>query len=144
MKIKTRRFGDMEVEENKVYNFPAGIPGFSNLTQFVLVELNEPIKWLQAVEDSDIAFMVTDPFAHFPDYAFQASDEVAKYLDIKNMAEAGILVMLSPAGKKLTANLKAPLVFNVSNRKAMQVLIDDERFSFKAPIPLPPKEMTTK
>ena len=57
MKINTRVFGEIEIDESKTIHFPAGIIGFPDMTDFVLIhdeeEGNEaPIKWLQSLQET--------------------------------------------------------------------------------------------
>jgi flagellar assembly factor FliW len=51
-----------------------------------------------------------------------------------------ILSIISTSENGLTANLKAPIVSNTSTLKAAQVLLEDDRYSFKTPLPTIPKE----
>ncbi|MCL4492059.1 MAG: flagellar assembly protein FliW [Nitrospirae bacterium] len=140
MKFNTTRFGEIDIDEGKIITFPLGIPGFTELKRYVLLDYKEPIRWLHAVDDPDVAFIVTDPFTLFPDYNLKLDDEEENFLGIKDPAYVVVLVILTASESNLTANLKAPIVFNASNLKAAQILIDDERYSFKAPLPVMPKE----
>ncbi len=140
MKFNTTRFGEIDIDEGKIITFPLGIPGFTELKRYVLLDYKEPIRWLHAVDDPDVAFIVTDPFTLFPDYNLKLDDDEENFLGIKDPAYVVVLVILTASESNLTANLKAPIVFNASNLKAAQILIDDERYSFKAPLPVMPKE----
>lgn len=140
MKINTTRFGEITVEEEKMINFPMGIPGFPQLKRYVLIDYKDPVKWLHAVDDPDVAFIVTDPFSIFSDYSVKVGDDVERFLEIKGPQDTIILTILTVAGDCITANLKAPIIFNISNFKAIQVLMDDERYQFKVPLPAIPRE----
>lgn len=140
MKIKTSRFGEIEIDEKRVIEFPKGIPGFSNLKKYALLDYKGPVKWLHSVEDPDVAFIVTDPFPIFPDYSFDIGDEVEELLEIKKAEDIVILSIINTSDNGLTANLKAPIISNISSLKAAQVLLEDERYSFKTPLPALPKE----
>ena len=140
MKLNTTRFGEIEVEEDKIIEFPLGIPGFTALKRYILMEYKEPIRWLHAVDDPDVAFIVTDPFAIFPGYTFDMSDEVKDFLGIRDPKDIVVLVIITVEGSSLTVNLKAPIVFNAANFKAAQMLIDNDRYSFKEPFPVLPSK----
>ncbi len=140
MKLNTTRFGEIEIAEEKIISFPLGIPGFIDLKRYVLLDYKDAVKWLHAVEDPDVAFIVTDPFAFFPDYSLKLDDEEESFLGIKNPADVVVLIILTVSENNLTANLKAPIVFNAAELKAEQILIDDERYSFNMPIPGLPTE----
>ena len=140
MKINTTRFGEIEIEDAKIINFPLGIPGFANLKRYILLDYKDPIKWLHAVDDPDIAFIVTEPFGLFPDYSLTIEDDVEQFLEITDVAETIVLVILNVADNRLNANLKAPIIVNISKLKATQIILEDERYSFRVPVPSLSKE----
>ncbi|MEW6738983.1 flagellar assembly protein FliW [Dissulfurispira sp.] len=140
MKINTTRFGEIEIEDAKIINFPLGIPGFTNLKRYILLDYKDPIKWLHAVDDPDIAFIVTEPFGLFPDYSLTIEDDVEQFLEITDVAETIVLVILNVADNRLNANLKAPIIVNISKLKATQIILEDERYSFRVPVPSLSKE----
>lgn len=143
MKINTTRFGEIEVEEDKLINFPLGVPGFTHLKRYFLIDYKDPIKWLHAVDDPDIAFIVTEPFGIFPDYSFTVDDEVEEFLEIKDQSQLVVLVILTVAENKLNANLKAPILINASKLKAAQIILEDDRYLFRVPLPAFAKEAET-
>lgn len=140
MKINTTRFGEIDIEENKIIHFPLGIPGFTNLKRYILLDYKDPIKWLHAVDDPDVAFIVTEPFGLFPDYSLTVEDDVEEFLEIKDAAETVVLVILNVADNRLNANLKAPIIVNTSKLKATQMILEDDRYSFRVPLPSLSKE----
>ncbi len=140
VKISTTRFGEIDIEENKIISFPMGIPGFPHLKRYVLLDYKDPIKWLHAVDDPDIAFIVTEPFGLFPDYSLTVEDDVEEFLEIKDLADTAILVILNVADNRLNANLKAPIIVNSSKLKATQIILEDDRYSFRVPVPAFSKE----
>lgn len=144
MRIKTTRFGEIDIEDNKIINFPMGIPGFAHLKRYFLLDYKEPVQWLHAVDDPDIAFIVTDPFSIFPDYSVAAGDEVEELLEIKDAADVVVLVILSVADNRPYANLKAPIIFNSAKLKATQIVLEDERYAFRVPLPAPSEELEKK
>ncbi|HHY23064.1 MAG TPA: flagellar assembly protein FliW [Clostridiaceae bacterium] len=38
MLLKTRHFGEIEIDENKIIRFDGGLPGFNNVRQFIILE----------------------------------------------------------------------------------------------------------
>ena len=71
MKIKTRNFGEIEIEKEKIINFEEGIPAFEEEKEFIII-LNEdkenPFHWLQSINNQDLSFIVINPFEIFSDY----------------------------------------------------------------------------
>lgn len=138
MKINTTRFGTIEIEENKIIFFPLGIPGFDNLKRYALIDYKDPIKWLHAVDDPAVAFIVANPFIIFPDYSVDLRDDEQQFLDIRRPEDSLILTILTVVNKHVTANLKAPLVMNTVNLKGAQIILDNEGYGFRTPLPSEP------
>ncbi|MBF0456968.1 MAG: flagellar assembly protein FliW [Nitrospirae bacterium] len=138
MKIKTTRFDEVEVEDEKIIHFPRGVIGFKNLTRFCLLPYKEPIQWLQSVDDPDVAFIVSDPFILFHNYGFKVEDFVEEYLECKDIADMVVFVMLVVENNQLFANLKSPILVNSANMKAAHLFIEDESVSMKAHVEYPP------
>ncbi|MCG6551376.1 MAG: flagellar assembly protein FliW [Candidatus Magnetominusculus sp. LBB02] len=138
MKINTTRFGDVEVEEDKIIHFPRGVIGFKSLTRFCMLPFKEPVQWLQAVDDPDVAFIVCDPFALFTNYGFKVEDFVEEYLDCKEIEDIVVFVLLVVENNQLFANLRSPILVNSANMKAAHLFIADESVSMKALVEYPP------
>lgn len=138
MKIHTKYLGEVEIEDSMVIHFAGGIPGFLEETEFVLLDLpdNPVFRVLQSVKSVNMAFVVTDPYQIYRDYAFDLDDNILESLQIKNENEVVVLttVTLKKPFNASTLNLKAPLIINSSNRQGKQyILISDDHLT-KAPI----------
>lgn len=136
MILKTKHFEEIEVEDSNIITFEDGIPGFEDLSKYVIIENPDrevPFKWLQSVEDPDLAFVIIDPFSFKKDYEFDMPQSAIEKLDIKSHEEISIyaIVVVSKEIKELSANLSAPIVINLSNKKGKQVLLDDDRYHRK-------------
>ncbi|MFW5649235.1 MAG: flagellar assembly protein FliW [Candidatus Alkaliphilus sp. MAG34] len=133
MILKTKHFGEIEVKEGDIINFVDGIPGFEKLLRYVIVENPDkdiPFKWLQCVDDSDLAFVIVDPFVFKKDYEFDIPQNVIKKLHIESHKEINIytIVVVPEDIEKMTANLAAPILINVANKKGKQVFLEDDRY----------------
>ena len=143
-KIETLRFGQIEVEEEKIVHFKDGIPAFEEEHEFIIVpyDSESPYYFMQSLATPDLAFLITVPFLFFPDYEFEL-DEVAQHeLDIRHQEDMLIYVLITiPGGKieDMTANLMAPVVLNKENMQAKQVVLDRSRYTTKHRL-LPEKE----
>lgn len=135
LKIQTTRFGELEVDQERIIAFPLGIPGFSEAKQFFLVDHTDNIWWLQAADDADLAFIVTEPFSLFPEYSFQLSDDLEQLLHITDPQSLVVLAILSVDASGAYVNLRAPLVINSLQLIGAQLVTDDESHAFKAPLP---------
>lgn len=136
MKIKSTRFGVLEIDETKVINFPKGIPGFEQLRSFFIlpVEGTEDIHWLHAVEDPAVALLVIDPFKFFQGYSFEIPDSDIEELSLQVPSEALVLAVITvpednPGGA--TANLVAPIVINTRLNRGKQVILTGSPYTTK-------------
>ncbi len=139
MKIQTTRFGEIEGDEKLIFNFKMPILGYNEEDQFVLVESKEAslFKWLQSTHTPDLAFLTTSPGFFGIDYVFELPDEAESILDVKTAEDLVVLNIAkvpnnNPRGT--TVNLLAPIVFNIKNNTAGQVIISGSGFSVAQPL----------
>ena len=137
MKVSTTRFGEVEVDDNRIVDFPLGVPGFAGAKRFFLVDHRENIWWLQAVDDADLAFIVTEPFSLFPEYSFKLTDDIESLLHIEDPQSIVVLAILSVDVSGAQVNLRAPIIINSMKLLGAQIVTDDESHSFKTPLPKP-------
>ncbi len=139
MKINTLRFGEIEIDENRIFNFVLPIIGFNDLSRFVLLDLNQDnfFKWLQAVDDPALAFPVVSVFSLNLDYSIDLQDNVVDLLKIQNVESLLVMNIASipqdnPQGT--TINLLAPLVFNIDEHLAGQVVLSGSGYDISFPL----------
>lgn len=132
MLVKTKFFGEVEIDDAKVLDFPNGIIGFENFNRYAIIydiesEGENKISWLQSVEEPALALPVVDPLAIVPEYSPMIEDELLKPLG--NPADEDLLcllVMTVPNDMtKVTANLKAPIIINSKTNKGVQLIVDN-------------------
>lgn len=137
MIIKTKSFGNVEVQDTDVINFSDGVPGFPDEKRFVVLFDNtkeeSPFMWLQAVENSELAFVVVDPFWFKPDYKFNIDAETKKQLEIDAPEDVLVLsvVVIPEDMSRTTANLKAPLLVNHRTKKGKQYILENDKYSIR-------------
>ena len=64
MQIKSPLFGSAEISEDKIIEFPKGLPGFDHCRRFTLLHeegREAHVFLLQSVDEPDVAFSVTAP-----------------------------------------------------------------------------------
>ncbi len=140
MKLSTRVFGEVEISDDKILTFPNGIIGFPDMNRFTLMHDSEKddnsIHWLQSVDEPSFAMPVIDPLYVKEDYNPLIEDDVLT--DLKPLNEENTLVLVTltvPRDlKKMTVNLKGPIVVNTQTRKASQIIVEDDDCSVKFPI----------
>lgn len=130
MKINTKFFGELEVDEKDIIAFGEGILGFPKLNEYFMIYdgSNEYFNYLQAIDDKNVCFIITSPFLIAPDYSIDINDEIIEKLEIKEEKEVMLysIVTIPEDVKLMTANLRAPLIINARNRKGLQEVIDNE------------------
>ena len=139
MKINTLRFGEIEIEENRIFNFEMPIIGFNELKKFVVVDLNKDsfFKWLQSVEDPSLAFPIVSVFSMNVDYSVDLEDDVVEKLKIKNVESLLVMNIASipqDNPQETTLNLLAPLVFNLDEQIAGQVILSGSGYDISFPL----------
>lgn len=132
----TTRFGTVSIEEKDLVQFEKGIPGFPEETKFFLVpvEENSPFIFMQSILTPDLAFLITNPFLFFHEYEFIIDDETMEELDLKSDKDFALYSILTMQGKdirQMTANLVAPVIINVKNRQAKQLVLEKSKYSTK-------------
>ena len=131
MLVQTTRFGDVEIDDARVIQFPAGLLGFSSYRRFALLQPDEQgvFFWLQSLDAPDLAFVVTDPALWVTDYQAQIRREQMDELAMAELADAQVLVIVNKRDGALTANLQGPLVVNARNCTAMQLVLAEKRWT---------------
>ena len=131
MNVQTTRFGNVEVDESRIINFSGGLLGFSNFTRFTLLQPDDEgvFFWLQSLDATALAFVVTDPSLWVTDYQATIRRDQMEELRLDTLDDAQIFVIVNRYEGALTANLQGPLVVNAKNRDAVQLVLVEKRWS---------------
>lgn len=134
--IPSQALGAIEVRSDSLIGVCEPLAGFPDCSSYALIEhvrrdgsTSSSVFWLQAAERPFQAFVVTDPWGVFGEYAPEISDADAAQLGLVNFEDARVFAILTvprtPSG--ITVNLRAPIVVNMAKRLAKQVvLLNDE------------------
>ncbi len=138
MKVKTKRFGEIEIDESKVIEFVGEVLGFPDSKRYVLIPHREGsvFLWLQSLDEPDVAFVVTSPKVFFPDYNPDIPEEALKVVGYEKGDVLDLLVILCLSDEVPTVNLLGPILINVTKKKALQLVLDPAKYEVAAPIPL--------
>ncbi len=135
MNISTTRFGELEVLQADILNFPEGILGFESLKKFFIVDPGDHtfILWLQSSQDGGLAFPVIEPKIFQPQYIAKLLPMEMASLKLDDLDSAKIFSILTiPQNlSEMTANLKAPLVINTQEKIGKQIVLQDNKLSVK-------------
>jgi flagellar assembly factor FliW len=135
--INTRQFGLVSIDETKIITFPKGIPGFPDRKKFIILVHDEihPFYSFQSVDDSDLAFIIMDPFLFKADYVVDAEPSMKEMNwsadEIDEMFIYVIINTTDPEPRNLTANLLGPLLINIKRGEAVQMIVSDMGYSNK-------------
>ncbi len=134
MEVKTKVNGIVNVEEKQLVTFPEGLLGFEKYKKFALIDSEyEPFIWLQSTEESNLAFLMIDPFLICNDYEADIDDSTLKNIGVESAEDIIImtLVTIPKDGSAITANFLGPIVINKKNHKCLQVILNDNRWTTK-------------
>ncbi len=136
MNLKTKNFGAIEVEGNKIITFRDGVPGFEQYKKYIEIpneDKDNPFHWLQCIEDGNLAFVVINPFEMLPDYEFKLEKEVVDELEIKELSDVQVLsiVVVPEKIENITINLKAPVIINRNNNYGKQYIMESDKYSVR-------------
>ena len=138
MKLYTKNYGIKEYNESEIITFPKGIPGFEHLTKFIIfpIEGNPVFNVMHSVEDFAIGLIVVSPFYVMKEYEFKLEDEYINELKIQNESDVLVVntVCLNKEMKKITTNLKAPIVININSKIGEQLILDNDKYLIKHPL----------
>lgn len=132
----TTRFGDIELQKDKVISFPQGLFGFRECTSFGLARLpnveNTPLMLLQCTNQPAIAFLVAAP--ETLGLNLEESDRSEALAETKfNSATTQMLTIITlyDQGESyyLTANLKAPVLIDTASQTGMQFILSNKEYS---------------
>lgn len=139
MTTETRLFGEITIADEKLITFSEGIVGFPFMNQFALIHdaenENSPIMWLQSMDEPDFAMPVIEPNLVVEHYNPIVNDENLAPVGELEQDQIYLLVTMTvpPEIEKMSVNLKAPIVINMKNNRAVQIIVEDE-YKVKHPI----------
>lgn len=136
MRLKTRHFGEIEIQEDDIIHFPHGLLAFDDIKKYVIIpnpDPQVPFQWLQSVDNTDLAFVITSPFLFLKNYEFDLPDKVIKTLEIGKPEDIMIysIAVVPENLKEMTINLRGPIIINLTNKRAKQIILDNEKYSLK-------------
>ncbi|MBP3284527.1 MAG: flagellar assembly protein FliW [Clostridia bacterium] len=137
MLLNTKNFGEVEIKDDDIIFFEYGVPGFENMTKFVILGKtdaeDDPFFWLQSVQNPNLAFVIMDPRDLVPDYEAEIDTFTANMLKITDPNDALIycIVTVPQDIQKISINLKAPVIINAKENRGCQVVQESDKYKFK-------------
>ena len=117
------------LEKEVIFTFENGLPAFEECKEFIFVmeKKLEPFVVMQSLNRESLSFVCIDPFIITEGYTVRINENIMETLGVKTQDDIMIfsVVTVNPDMTKTTANLVGPIVLNLKNNKAMQVILDD-------------------
>ncbi len=142
VEVATERFGAMRVPASAVLRMVSPVFGFPRSRRYCVLPVPEdeepsPFRWLQSLDQPELAFVVINPFEFFPEYDIELPTPDQRELEIETAEECAILAIVTipqdnPQG--LTANLVAPLVVNSRTGAARQIVLYESGYLTRHPL----------
>lgn len=125
------RFGLFEVPDERIVSFPSGLLGFPDHQRYVILDhdAEAPFKWLQSIEEPDLAFVFMDPALFHPDYHIDIpADALTEIKDEESEALTVVVILTIPSDDpgRITANLRGPLLISHKTRLGKQLVLSEE------------------
>jgi flagellar assembly factor FliW len=137
IEITTKTMGKISVSEKNFIDIPEGLFGFEEYKKYTMVNSEyEPFLWLQSVENQNLAFLIIDPFLICSDYETDIDDDLLSKIGIEKPEDIIVMTIVTVPqdGSSITANFQGPLIINKNNKKCMQVILSDNKWSTKVDI----------
>lgn len=126
MKLGTRDFGEVEVDEGDVITFEQPIFAFEEYKKYVMLydQGNTQIVWLQSAEDKDLCFILVDPAVVIEGYSPSLPHDLSRKIG-EGPTMMWLIMVVAPNFKDSTVNLKSPIVINPQSKRAVQIISED-------------------
>jgi flagellar assembly factor FliW len=133
--LQSTRFGQLEIPEEAVIEFPLGLIGLGG-SRYTLLARSEDAAfvWLHSLDDPALALPVTNPWRFFDSYEVEIADDEAERLGLGTSADTAVYVTVRAAEalEDFSANLRAPIL--VSGGIGHQVINQAPDAPVRAPL----------
>lgn len=121
-------YGTVEYEEENLITFSDGVFGFPELKRYLFLSLNEEddsMCLMLSVDDSNVGFVLINPYFLCPDYAPILAPEELSCLEADDEGDLSYYCICVVRDNYLdnTVNLKCPLVINPETCNGIQVIL---------------------
>jgi flagellar assembly factor FliW len=145
MILQSKTMGRLEVDDASLLYCAGGLVGFEEYKRYYLAEVPEygPFLWLMSADEPDLGFAVADPQLFYPgEYEVNLGEADRDALDLQPGDTISVFVIISvlDGGRRISANLKGPVVLNTRNRMCRQVVIYNPAYSVRQSLLTPGEE----
>lgn len=129
---------DVSAAEQAVFHFPLGLPGFEELTRFLLCEREglQPLTLMIALDVADVALPLLRSAEFLTDYSPPIPASELEALEARSAEELELFVVVTFEGKsgEVAVNLRAPICVNRTRRLGRQVVLPDGMYPLHYPL----------
>jgi flagellar assembly factor FliW len=138
LRLKTSRFGEIEIDQTRSLHFPEGILGFPEQKEYVILEhkSGSPFCWLQSMESPDLAFVMVDPLLVKSDFLEELSPSDRRWFETEDGVGKAVFALVTiPPGRvdQMTVNLLGPVLIDLKSRTARQIILANSGYSYRHP-----------
>jgi flagellar assembly factor FliW len=129
MNKRTSKISTVDKPSDNIIRFPRGLPGFPTSREFVMAQQPEekPFAWMRSVSEPKLTFAVVDAYAWVKDFALEVDDSELQEMGSLNPLDYAVYFILriqkSEDRTTLMAKPNAPVLVNIHNRQARQVIV---------------------
>ena len=143
--MNTKYFGEINVDEKEVITFKPGLFGFEDKTKFVLLSFldengessEDSLMCLQSTEDPQLAFIIMNPYYIVAEYdPYKGAEKDLKDIELGETTKHTVycIAVIRDNFEESTINLKCPIVINLENKNAKQIILEDSGYSMRHPV----------
>jgi flagellar assembly factor FliW len=138
MLVKSTRFGPITASDADIIVMPHGLIGYEDTRHWLILAdaENSDIAWLQSAAQPQVALPLVSPRKFVPDYKVTISQRQIEILNVRPSDRIFIMLVVSKSGKSLTVNLRGPILINLTQRLAVQCVLN-EPLPLAMPLTLP-------
>ncbi|HEX5901264.1 MAG TPA: flagellar assembly protein FliW [Solirubrobacteraceae bacterium] len=133
--LHSSRFGDLEIPDEAVIEFPNGLIGLGG-TQYALLARDDDsaFVWLHSLDDPYLAVPVTNPYRFFDHFEVELADDEAARIGLTEADDPAVYVTVRATDslEDFSANLYAPIL--ISSGRGHQVINQSADAPVRAPL----------
>lgn len=133
-KLNTGRFGEIDVDEEKILNFKNGILAFEDSKRFIILNsAKESFFWLQSVDNPSLSLPCINPDIIAENYEINLSQEQFAEIGVDEHSEMIVLciVRIPENIQESTVNLIAPVIINSTAKEGMQIVMENTDYNVR-------------
>lgn len=130
MSMRSAITGHPQIDSNKIFTFPRGIPGFEEYTTFKIFHKNDEAVsayWLESCDSPEVTFTLVDPTEYDLNYELYLDDSEQELIQASDPMDIGVFLMLvktdNDSQSQIGAHISGPLILNVPQQLGLQKVL---------------------